>query len=163
MKMPDKAAVLRAVRAAVDADLQAALASQKAAHEGATHEESKPENDKDTRGLEASYLARGLAKRVGELKATSAALVSLPTRALQANDPIGLGALVATADGGGAVGYSLVAPAGGGVVVDVDGARVQVVTPQSPFGRALVGAKKGDDVVVRTPKGATELVVADVA
>lgn len=161
--MPDKIAVLRAVRAAVDADLAAALASQRAAHEGATHEESKPENDKDTRGLEASYLARGLAKRVGELKATSAALLSLPTRALRDGDAIGLGALVATEDEAGARTFSLVAPQGGGVVVDVDGARVQVVTPQSPFGRALVGKVRGDDVEVRTPRGAVALVVVAVA
>src|SRR5262249_35036413 len=32
-------------------------------HAGATHEEAKPENDKDTRALEQSYLARGQANR----------------------------------------------------------------------------------------------------
>jgi transcription elongation GreA/GreB family factor len=159
---PDKSAVLRAVRAAVDADLAAALASQKAAHEGATHEESKPENDKDTRGLEASYLARGLAKRVGELKAVSAALLSLPARAAKDGDGVGLGALVATEDEAGAVAWWLLAEKGGGVAVDVGGARVQVVTPQSPFGQALVGKARGDDAVVKTPKGALALVVVAV-
>ena len=31
---------------------------------GATHEEAKPEDDKDTRALEQTYLARGQAERV---------------------------------------------------------------------------------------------------
>lgn len=35
------------------------------AAEGATHEEAKPEDDKDTRALEQSYLARGQAQRAG--------------------------------------------------------------------------------------------------
>ena len=33
-----------------------------------THEESRAENDKDTRAIEASYLALGLARRVVELR-----------------------------------------------------------------------------------------------
>jgi hypothetical protein len=49
------------------ADLETAERAQQAAREGATHEEAKPENDKDTRALEQSYVARGQAKRVEEL------------------------------------------------------------------------------------------------
>jgi len=42
--------------------------AQRTVVEGATHEENKPENDKDTRALEQSYLARGQAQRVVELQ-----------------------------------------------------------------------------------------------
>ena len=45
-------AVLAAQLAVADRAHQASL-------EGATHEEAKPENNKDTRALEQSYLARG--------------------------------------------------------------------------------------------------------
>ncbi len=157
--VPDKHAVLRAVRAAIDEDLAAATASQKTAAAGATHEESKPENDKDTRGLEASYLARGLAKRVGELKATQGALLSMPTHACKEG---GLGALIVVDDEHGAAACYLLAPVAGGVMVEVDGAKVQVVTPQSPIGRALVGKSAGDDAQAKTPKGALELTVVAV-
>jgi hypothetical protein len=47
--------------------LEGTLAGLERAHAdaraGATHEEAKPENDKDTRALEQSYLARGQAIR----------------------------------------------------------------------------------------------------
>ncbi len=43
---------------------EAALAT----YEAATHEESKPENEYDTRGLEASYLAGAQAKRTAEIE-----------------------------------------------------------------------------------------------
>ena len=55
------------LKAVLLAQLEAALATARAAHkaavEGATHAEARPENDKDTRGLEQSYLARGVAQR----------------------------------------------------------------------------------------------------
>ena len=44
---------------AVAADLASLQRAHRATVEGATHEEAKPENDKDTRALEQSYLARG--------------------------------------------------------------------------------------------------------
>ena len=67
----DKAALLTALRAQIAADLDALIASQKRAHEGATHEEARPESDKDTRATEASYVARGLAERVSSLEGAS--------------------------------------------------------------------------------------------
>src|SRR5690606_29246214 len=87
----DKEAVLAALCAAVEQDLRAATDAQKATHAGATHEESKPENDKDTRALEASYLARGLAGRVAELGATLQALKGLSPRPLAAGAPVASG------------------------------------------------------------------------
>ena len=39
-----------------------------AARAEATHEQSKPENKYDTRGLEASYLARGQSRQVAEIE-----------------------------------------------------------------------------------------------
>ena len=43
------------------ADLATLEKAQHATQAAATHEEAKPENDKDTRALEQSYLARGQA------------------------------------------------------------------------------------------------------
>ena len=63
-----KVALLVALRAQVSADLEAVTESQQKTQAGATHAESKSESDKDTRATESSYLARGLAKRVGELR-----------------------------------------------------------------------------------------------
>jgi len=159
----DKVEVISAVRAKVQADLDAAVHSQKVAHDAATHEEAKPENDKDTRGLESSYLARGLAMRVEELRATIAAVRSTSTRGYGPDDEVGLGALVVAEDEDGEEACYLLASNGGGLVVDVEGTPVRVVTPESPVGRAFVGKLEGDDVQVRTPKGVREFVLVTVS
>src|SRR5579859_3643023 len=48
---------------------------------GATHEQAKPENDKDTRALEQSYLARGQAARVEEQRAAIAEVAAFAPKA----------------------------------------------------------------------------------
>jgi transcription elongation GreA/GreB family factor len=112
-----------------------------AAREGATHEEAKPEGDKDTRALEQSYLARGQARRVQELRSAVADVSALSTADLGGDRPAGLGALV-MADEDDVTRTFFLAPAGGGIALA--GSTVQVVTPKSPVGRALLGRRAGD-------------------
>ena len=145
----DKREILRLLREQVSADLATMSAAQRVVVDGATHEENRPENDKDTRALEQSYLARGQAQRVVEL------------RAFTAESKIALGALVAVDDGRDTVHY-FIAPAGGGVRVTVAGTEVRVVTPQSPIARALLGKLEGEDLELRTPQGTTECSIASV-
>jgi transcription elongation GreA/GreB family factor len=130
-------------------------AAQRAVVEGATHEENKPENDKDTRALEQSYLARGQAQRVVELQGELNQLKAMELRAFSAATPIALGSLVVINDGRDAVHY-FIAPAGGGLRVNLEGLEVRVVTPQSPIARAVLGKREGDDLELRTPQGVTE-------
>ncbi|MEO1174760.1 MAG: hypothetical protein AAFX94_22310, partial [Myxococcota bacterium] len=68
--------------------------------EGATHEESRPENPKDTRGLEASYLAHGLAKRSAALEEDMRVLRNLPTQRFDKESLIASGAWVTLEDDG---------------------------------------------------------------
>ena len=121
--------------------LAAALATLEVAHKatlsGATHEQAKPENDKDTRALEQSYLARGQAARVEAMRAAVAEVRAMPTRALPDGAPASLGALVEVEEDGRARWFFL-APDGGGE--ELAGGAVRVVTPRSPLGRALVRA-----------------------
>jgi transcription elongation GreA/GreB family factor len=133
------------LRSALVARLEADLATAKAAHaaaiEGATHEEARPENDKDTRGLEQSYLARGLAQRVAELEA---AVASVPAMTIAAASKVGLGALVTVDEDGDELVF-FVAGYGGGL--ELPGG-VTVVTPSSPIGRALLGKREDDECEV---------------
>lgn len=126
----------------IAADLATRARAHRAASEAATHEEAKPENDKDTRALEQSYLARGEAKRVEELRAALAEVRSMPVRALLPTDPVGVGALV-TAKEGGTAQHLWIALHGGGARLGASS--IQVVTPKSPMGRALMGMRVGDD------------------
>jgi len=158
----DKREILRLLRECVSADLATMSAAQRVVVDGATHEENRPENDKDTRALEQSYLARGQAQRVVELSDALNLLKALELRAFSATTAIALGALI-TLDEEGDIVHYFIAPAGGGVRVTVGGAEVRVVTPQAPIARALLGKHEGDDLELRTPQGVRECSIASVS
>jgi transcription elongation GreA/GreB family factor len=157
----DKRELLKLLIERVHADLQVMSAAQRIVVDGATHEENRPENDKDTRALEQSYLARGQAQRVVELQSAVNQLKAMELRDFSGGVAIALGALVALEDERETVHYFL-APSGGGLRLQVAGREVRVVTPQSPIGQALIGKREGDDVDLRTPQGVTECSVATV-
>jgi transcription elongation GreA/GreB family factor len=121
--------------------------AQTETQQAATHEEAKPENDKDTRALEQSYLARGQAQRVESLRAALAAVSAMPIERHAPEQPIALGSWVRleSLDDGKSAQFYL-APAGGGI--RLQGESVQVVTSQAPFGRAMLGKRLGDEVEV---------------
>jgi transcription elongation GreA/GreB family factor len=126
----------------LEAQLAAARSAHEAAAAAATHEESKAENDKDTRGLEQSYLARGHAQRVGELENAVAITQAFAPRAFGEGEAIALGAIVDIEEDGKTK-RLWVAPHGGGIEV---AGGITVVTPTSPLGRALLGRHVDDDV-----------------
>ena len=160
--LADKQQILRLLLERVAGDLQVMSAAQRAVVDGATHEENKPENDKDTRALEQSYLARGQAQRVVELQGQLNQLKALELRDFSTGAAVALGALVAVEDQRETVHYFL-APAGGGLRLAVAGREVRVVTPQSPIGQALIGKRQGDDLDLRTPQGINECSIATVS
>jgi transcription elongation GreA/GreB family factor len=129
----------------IAADLAVAERTYRATCEGATHEEAKPENDKDTRALEQTYLARGQARRIEELRAGIAALEGMRVSALPEGAAVALGAVVELSEETGDT-TVFVAPCGGGSKL-ANGV-VQVVTPQSPLVRGLLGKRQGDDCEV---------------
>lgn len=137
----------KALREELLALLEATLATLEAAHAdaraGATHEQAKPENDKDTRALEQSYLARGQAMRIETLKA---GLAALGTTSLASSDVARAGCLVEAEDDDGQPIAFFLAPEGGGTRLK---GGVQVVTPASPLGAALVGKRAGDEVELK--------------
>ena len=110
----------------------------------ATHAESKAENKYDTRSLEASYLARGQAERVGQLRHVHSFLASLDDTT--PHDAIGVGTFAQLEDEDGHIRWLLVAPVGGGLEAEVDGTTVSLVTPKAPLGRSLLGLEADDDV-----------------
>lgn len=116
-------------------------------YEAATHEESEAEDQYDTRGLEASYLAGAQAKRVAEIERTLHTLRSMKFRDFGADDVIGETALVEL-EHDGKTNYCLLLPYGGGLSVEHDGHLVQVITPKSPLGEALVGRAAGDAALI---------------
>ncbi len=145
-RQPSKSALKEELVRLLATDLETLERAQRAALEGATHEEAKPENDKDTRALEQSYLARGQSMRIEELRGDLAKVQSMPVRDFASGDPAALGALVTIEDDEGER-VLFIAPAGGGS--RLDGGTVQVTTPRAPLGRALLGKTEGDDLEIR--------------
>lgn len=137
----DKPRLRATLAARLERELETMLAAQRSTVEGATHEQAKPENDKDTRALEQSYLARGQALRVDELRVAIAETKAMPLRSFCDGDPIGLSAVV-TIEGDKGTQTLFVALHGGGE--EIEG--VRVVTVRSPLGRAVLGKTAGDDV-----------------
>ena len=141
----DKAQLVAELVDALGRARDTVAAAQRGTQEGVTHEDARSEGDKDMRATEASYVARGQAMRVEALEADVAKVTAMKLRSFGPDDPAALSALVVL-DHDGAQRLILLAPAGGGVRLCSQGHEIDVVTPASPLGRALLGARVGDAV-----------------
>jgi transcription elongation GreA/GreB family factor len=115
----------------------------RAAHAEATHEQSKAESKYDTRGLEASYLARGQSRQAAELEQAIAKLRGLPLREFGDDVPADIGAVIELHTNKEKSFYFLL-PSAGGTEAKWHGDDILVITPESPLGTQLMGKKKGD-------------------
>ncbi len=149
MPHPPKAAVLDAFQRSLAAELDALGAMTAAARDEATNAESRPENQYDTRALEASYLAAGQGQRLEALGRLSAwiAQQSAEPRHERAAEGAYLGVAV-----DGAERLVLLAPRGG-PEVRVNGQAVQLISTDSPLGRAITGLAEGGVAELESPRG----------
>ncbi len=142
---PVKQTVLASILARLEEEAATLRLATQAALAAATDEENKPENQYDTRALEASYLAQGQAKRLEEMERALRVLRDFPLR--PCTESVASGALVEAKSDAGSEGKSswfFLLPFGAGVTVEVSGQRVAVLTLESPLGREFFGKKIGD-------------------
>lgn len=144
MPEPDKKAVLEALKLQLEAELERAQKRARDAAEGATHEENRAEGDKDMRATEASYVARGQAGRASEMEEAFVRVAALELLDFKPGARIAISALIELLHDGKRLQYFLI-PAAGGERLLVAGTEIQTLTPQSPLGRALLGASEGDE------------------
>lgn len=150
---PDKSEVIAALRRTLGEELAAMERVAAMSRDEAGSDETKSEGQYDTRATEASYLARGLAFRIVELRRLLGWFELFdPTKPLSPPSAR-IGALVALEDAGDELHF--LAPMGGGRV-QAGGQRVNVISPSSPLGAALIGLEAGDVVEVETPRGLME-------
>ncbi|OFZ20703.1 MAG: hypothetical protein A2X94_08590 [Bdellovibrionales bacterium GWB1_55_8] len=140
---PQKRALIESIVAELNRELETLLASAKAAHDAATHEESRAEDQHDTRGLEASYLAGAQMARAEALRRTIAVYQFADFQDFLAGDPIGVGALVELELESRRL-WCFIVGQGGGMSVSAGDKAVQVITPQSPLGEELIGRRAGE-------------------
>jgi len=157
----DKHGLIRALIASLEEEIARAIESAERTRAGAVHDEARPENDKDTRALETSYLARGQAQRVVDLQVALKQVSFMEVRSFGPNDAIALSALVLVESAEESRWY-LFASAGGGRRVEHAGHGADVITPEAPLGRALVGRREGDDLELRLGGRVRELSIVQV-
>ena len=162
MRLPDKTEVRDALAAALERALATMAKAAAETREGATHESSRAEGDKDMRSTEHSYLARGQAMRVEDLAEQIQRLAAFALPELGRDDAIAAGALVRV-DIEDAARVMFVMPYGGGTVLEVGGVLVTVVTPASPVGQALLGKQVGDSFELKLRGALREWVIEAVA
>ena len=136
--------------------LATARVAHAAATEGAISDDARPENDKDTRGLEQSYLARGHAQRVADLETAVSVIAAMNVGPMK---KVAVGARVVV-DEDGRERTLFVAAHGGGLTLTGD---VTVVTPTSPMGRALYGKVADDDCELVAGGAQRTLTIVEVA
>jgi transcription elongation GreA/GreB family factor len=146
----NKAQLLENIITALDADLELLTTAAKTAHQAATHAECQPDNKYDTTALEASYVAQGQANRAQEIRTALEGYRNLKLQDFTEESPLRLTALVTVEDDEGNKRRFFLGPHAGGLKsADAEG-EVMVITPASPFGRALLGHCCGDDIDIRT-------------
>jgi transcription elongation GreA/GreB family factor len=140
-----KQALIKKIIAQLTDDLKLYYKAALSARAEATDPQSKAENKYDTRGLEASYLARGQSKQAAETEASIEEFQKMPVKDFGPEEAVNIGALVELEGKGEKMWYFIAARAGGLEVVH-EKREVLVITPQSPLGQELVGKKQGERI-----------------
>lgn len=143
-----KRKIIEAVLEKLEAEMRVMESAAAVAREAATHEESVAEDKYDTRGLEASYLAGAQARRAAELAMVIAAFKELELQSFKKSDPVAQTSLVEL-ESESRKSLFFIAPNGGGISIEVEGKKIQVLTANSRLGAELMGKKMGDYVELK--------------
>lgn len=146
----------------LEEDLRQAQQAAQTAYEAATHEENIAENKYDTLGLEASYLATGQARRAAAIRQTLNQWKQLVLRAYDPQQGIQLGALIELINDENQHQCLFLGPDGAALKLQHAGQAVQVIGPQAPLGKSLLGKTIGDDVTLLTARGMQLLAILSV-
>jgi transcription elongation GreA/GreB family factor len=137
-----KAELLKKVIARMADDLNLMRRAATEARDSVIHPDAKQEGKYDTRAIEASYLAGAQAERAAELERIIGKLQMLSVS--QPSKTVNLGSLV-VAEIDGHEGRFFIVPEGGGLSVEHERHKVQVIASHSPLGQALVGRAAEDE------------------
>lgn len=147
--MMDKFVLRQQVLERLAEDLLQTEQAVRAAHEAATHEENVAENKYDTLGLEAAYLATGQAFRAEAIRRAMTNWHQFRPIPYDASKGIQLGALVFLIDCDDKQQQVFVGPDGGSMKLVSGADLVQVISRGAPLGRAMLGKREGDEVLIQ--------------
>lgn len=157
-KAVTKAAVVEALSGLLTERLVSVERVAAMARDEVASDETKQEGKYDTRATEASYLARGQAWRVAELRRLVAWCLVFDPHQPQ-HRAVGVGSLVQLT--GRRAGWVFVAPIGG-PQVEVGGQMVRIVSLDAPLGQAMLELEEDEAFEVDTPQGLSEYEVVQI-
>jgi transcription elongation GreA/GreB family factor len=143
MDLSTKKELLKKLILELEQDLEKAQIVAKDSRDAAINEESKPENEYDTRAIEASYLAGAQAHRVRDLEAQIQILRLTEPRLFKKDSAIDATALVHVLQDDEESWFFML-PQGGGKVIKWESKVISILTPQSPLAQEILGLKVGD-------------------
>lgn len=158
---PNKKLVIDQIIHYFNKELVELKAAALATYDAATNEESKAENEYDTRGLEASYLAGAQAQRVSQVEELIYHLGELNIREYSESVAISSTAILELEYLNKKM-KVIILPSGGGVHLRINDEILQIVTPQSPLGEALMGMYVGDVAIVDVGSVTKEYEILDI-
>ena len=158
----DKKKIISAIIKELEREFDTLSKAAQAARDEATHEETQAENEYDTRGLEASYLAGAQAKRADEIRTLIQIFGKLEPVDYAKDAPIGSTALVKTEVDGEDVRWFFLIPHQGGINVKVDGKAIYAVSLDSPVGKELKEQTVGHAFAIKTKDSEIEYEVTEV-
>lgn len=157
----NKKEIIDVIVGKLEGELATALRAAAVSKNEALENESKSEDDCDTAGLEASFLAAGQNRRAEGLQKQIDVFKGLKLIDFTNKTPITNTALVELVSGK-QVTYYFIAPAAGGLKVTYQDKSIMVITLASPLGKDLQGKVVGEDFEVETPQSSKEYVVQKV-
>lgn len=128
---------------ALQAKLQESTQAANSAREDATHEQSAAETQYDSLSIESAYLAQGQSERVDEahraIKAFDEILTLMPSKTIT------VGSLVCCESADENLYWYFMAPAEGGLKLQIKEQIIWVITPSSPLGKVLLNKTLDDE------------------
>jgi transcription elongation GreA/GreB family factor len=158
----NKQILQQALLALLEAQLIQALAAVDDAHHTATHTENIAENKYDTLALEAAYLAHGQSLRVVALKEDIAYCKKIPIVEQHSNTAIMIGSLIQLEDAQEQQSYFYLCHFAGGSHVYVNEKKVQILSPEAPLGKALLGSYIDDKIQLKHANSNIGYCVSDI-
>ena len=157
----NKTEILQNFINSIETELAILKKSAKDTADYATDSENKPENKYDTRGLEASYLAGAQAVRVSEMQEVLMAFRHQFLQKKNKSEVVTIGALVEVSIQDKS-NFLLIMPVGGGQSIKYGNQAIQVVTPASPLGNAIIRRSVGDFVTITTGSSVREYEIVSI-
>jgi transcription elongation GreA/GreB family factor len=156
-----KEELLKIIIQQLEEDLQGLIIAAQANLDAATNEESKPENEYDTRALEAGYIAGAQSQRAREIEESLLVLKKLKLKSFTPSDKIDVTALVCLQTDK-ETSWVFLLPRGAGQSINIQGHKIKVITGQSPLGEALLKQEVGETISVITAKNSMDYEILEI-